>query len=122
MSLLQAYYTAARSAAADAGQAEASSALLLTLLRLSMAAARLGLRSIVSLRDAMLAVLVAEETQQMSSGTRAVMLWGRSLSAACSSASKQIQGLAAADVHFDQHLDYLCQAFCMQTQHAQAEE
>jgi MCM AAA-lid domain len=122
MVLLQSYYTAARSASADAGQAEASSALLLSLLRLSMAAARLSLRSVVSVRDAMLAVRVAEESQQICSGPRTVMLLGQSLSALCGSAGKQIAGLPDAEVDIDQHLNFLVHAFCSQSTWGENEE
>ena len=56
MELVQSYYTALRSARTGSSTPDATSAALCTLLRLSMASARLHLRRSVAGTDAMLAV------------------------------------------------------------------
>jgi DNA replicative helicase MCM subunit Mcm2 (Cdc46/Mcm family) len=77
MQLVQSYYTTLRSARVTAGHSDASSAVLCSLLRLSMASARLHLRSAVAVQDAMLAVRLMEESLAVKGGGEPVLRLGR---------------------------------------------
>ena len=77
MQLLQQYYTSVRTAHKQVSSSAVTTNTLCTLIRLSMAAARLQLHSSVTVRDAMLALRMVEETFLASDPELAVMVLGK---------------------------------------------
>lgn len=77
MQLLQSYFTSVRTAHKQVGSTAVSTHTLCTLIRLSMAAARLQLHSSVTIADAMLALRMMEETFAACDPEMAVMVLGK---------------------------------------------
>lgn len=115
MQTVQSYYTTLRTTHGMAGNADTSSATLCTLLRLSMASARLHLRTSVAVHDAMLAIRMMEESTMVKSGGDPVLLLGRHMTDMVTE-----PGSDGRRLDFDSYLDVLADSFAPRP--AQAEE
>jgi DNA replicative helicase MCM subunit Mcm2 (Cdc46/Mcm family) len=112
MQLVQSYYTTMRSARVMAGLSDTSSAVLCSLLRLSMASARLHLRSSVTLRDAILAVRMIEESLLVKSSEEPVLLLGRHMTDMVNEIYDNDKSL-----DFDSYIDTLADNFVPHSAH-----
>lgn len=112
MQLVQSYYTTMRSARVMAGLSDTSSAVLCSLLRLSMASARLHLRSSVALRDAILAVRMMEESLVVKSCGEPVLLLGRHM-------TEMVNEVDDNSLDFDSYLDILAESFVPHSAHSE---